>query len=266
MFNHGPFDNQIIRKHAIVLGTMLNQIFIQRKDENGVITSVVRLPIAYGPKDKAIARVLSDPDLTRPFGSILPFMTFDLVRMTYRNEDQLPKVGRFLDNVSGTNKDVATWLRSPTPYDFEFEATIMVKNVSDGWNIIEQIAAWFSPDWTVTVKLLTDPHISLDIKTLLAPIDMKDNWSEGNIEDTRYISWVLTFVMQGYIFGPIIKSKLIKEVDINFGETAGEPVVSVTITPGLDANGSPTSDSSITIPWSQIGWDDDYGEIEEITG
>ena len=266
MFNHPNFGHDLIRKHVIVLGTMLNQIYISRTDANNDVVSVTRIPIAYGPKDKTINRMLTDTTLSRPFGTILPFISFELVRVTPRPDDQLPKLGRFAGvNTSTTSKDVAPWVHNPKPYSFEFDVHIMVKTVSDGWKIVEQVLPWFDPDWTVTVKLVDEPYIALDIKTLCDPVDLADNYAEGDYGDTRIISWTLHFRMDGYLFGPSIKSKIIKKVNVNFGDTEGSPSLVLSVTPGLTANGGPTSDSANTVPYSDISWDDDYGYIDTIS-
>jgi hypothetical protein len=76
--------------------------------------------------------------------------------------------------------------------------------------------------------------------------------------------------MKGYIFGPIKKpsnssSGLIKLAKVNFfanmeSNTTGEYVH---IYPGLFANGSPTTNSSLTIDKSLIDADDDWAFIIE---
>jgi hypothetical protein len=245
------------------MGTLLNQIFIQRTASDGTVTSVTRIPIAYGPKDKTINRYLTDPDLSRPFGSILPFISFELVRVAKRTDDQLSKVLRFVGTTS--NKDMASWAHNPIPYDFEFQVHIMVRSVYDGWKIVEQILPWFSPDWTITVKLMNEPQIALDIQTLLDPVDMADSYSEGEYGDTRYVSWTLNFKMKGYLFGPPSKSKIIKSVETHLAVDANNTLATVTVTPGLTANGEPTSNAANSVPASEIDWTDDYGFITEVT-
>lgn len=262
MFGH-TFYNATIKKHVIVMGTLFNQIYISREDDAGNEVSVIRVPITYGPKDKVLTRRTTDPDLSRPFSSILPFMTFELMKVRYDSARQLPKTGRFVGVAS--DPDWATRVYNPVPYDFEFQLNVIVKNVEDGLKIIEQIAPFFNPDWTVTVKLLDAPPAVLDIKVLMDPIVPSDNWDAGDYSAPRYVTWTLNFLMQGYLFGPTGKGKIIKSVSTNIGEQLGDPLNTVEVTPGLTSDGKPTSDPSQTVPWSQISWDDDYGYINDVT-
>jgi hypothetical protein len=113
----------------------------------------------------------------------------------------------------------------------------------------------------------------MDIPTVLSQVASQDTW-EGNFTDRRYITWTLTFTMHAYLFGPIKKSKIIKKVINNILFNADIDSVlpqdatlideTITVTPGLTVNGTPTSNASQSIDYSEIDWNDDYGYIVDI--
>ena len=64
MFNQ-VFYFQTIRKYVTLFGTLFDTISIIRTDSNGNMTEFIKAPITYGPKDKMLARVTQDPNLSR---------------------------------------------------------------------------------------------------------------------------------------------------------------------------------------------------------
>ena len=45
--------------------------------------SVVRVPLAYGPTQKFLARIEQSPDLNKPMAITLPRMSFEFTGLTY---------------------------------------------------------------------------------------------------------------------------------------------------------------------------------------
>ena len=65
--------NEIFRKTIVSFGTLFNNIEIRRSDE------VMKVPLAYGPKQKFLARLDQNPDPTNKRVQItLPRLSFDL--------------------------------------------------------------------------------------------------------------------------------------------------------------------------------------------
>ena len=261
-----------IRRYVILFGTLFNDIFIRRYDANGNVVNLIKVPITYGPKDKVIARLQADPNLNRPYSVILPYMSFELLDVKYAGDRKLSTTTK-IPYINTQNRNLSTYAYNPVPYDLTFRLNILVKNTEDGTKILEQILPFFTPDWTTTIKIIDDPQIIMDIPTVLKDVNSQDTW-EGNFVERRYITWTLTFTMHGYLFGPIKKSKIIKKsiARISFN-TNKEAVITddftrvdeqITITPGLTANGQPTSNSAESIDYSEIDWNDDYGYIVDV--
>lgn len=272
IFGH-TYYHETIRRYVILFGTLFNDIYIKRYDNEGTQTNMLRVPITYGPKDKVLARLNNDPNLDRPFSIILPYITFQVTNIKYAQDRKLTTTGR-MPYIS-SNKNYATYVYNPVPYDLEFQMSIVVKNAEDGSKILEQILPFFTPDWTTTIKIIDDPVIIIDVPLLLNTVQSQDNW-EGGLGERRYIVWTLNFTMKGQLFGPIAKSKIIKKAitNIAFNTNVSTDLTTsyndrrvdeiVTVTPGLTANGTPTSNSAESIDYSLIDWNDDYGYVIDI--
>ena len=255
-----------IRKYIILFGTLMNEVFIRRYDADGNLVKLIKIPITYGPKDKVVARINADPNLDKPFSIVLPYMSFELKSMAFDPDRHLASVGR-ASYLTSDNKNVANYIYNPVPYNFSFELNVMVKNAEDGSKILEQICPYFTPDWTATIRIIDDPEIIVDIPTLIGQPTSQDTYDNGGLVDRRVLTWTIPFTMKGYLFGPVRKSKIIKEARINLGYKEGvessldtvqgyETIVTV---PGLTADGQPTSNASLSVPYSEIDWTQDYG-------
>ena len=50
------FYNESIRKCIIAFGSLFNDIYIERKDAAGTTIQTLKVPLAYGPKQKFFIR------------------------------------------------------------------------------------------------------------------------------------------------------------------------------------------------------------------
>ena len=60
------FYNEIFRSVIIGFGSMFNGIQIKHKDDSDDTVSVIKVPLAYGPTQKFLARLNQNPDLNHP--------------------------------------------------------------------------------------------------------------------------------------------------------------------------------------------------------
>ena len=256
-FYHGH-----LRKYVTLFGTLFNDIWINR-EQDGTQYSSIKVPISYAPKDKMMARVDADPNLAKPFGIVLPRMSFEMTSLNYDPSRKLSTVkkGYVVQNSLDPNGNKSVY--NPVPYDLNFSLYIAVKNAEDGTRILEQILPYFTPDWTMTINLVPEMDIKLDIPTVLTNISSEDNY-DTDYMTRRSIIWTLDFTMHGYVFGPVKKSGLITLSNTNFYATLDQtaPVNErITITPGLLANGSPTTNASSSLDRSEIAANSNYGYI-----
>jgi hypothetical protein len=284
MLGH-TFYHQHLRKYVIVFGTLFNDIIVQRKDNAGNVVQDIKVPLAYAPKEKALARIAADPDLSKQVGMVLPRMSFEMTNINYAPERKLNKIHR---NVS-TFADDKTKLYAaynPVAYDVGFELNVFTRYAEDSTQIIEQILPFFTPEWFVTMNLIPEMNWRQDIPIVLNGVSMQDTY-EGDFETRRALIHTLQFTLKGYLWGPIRKSGIIKtanvmthvdtstvyanqhpsntvfaNVNVTDSSKPGYYIHSrTTTTPGLLANGSPTSNASASVGIGSIDEDDDYGYI-----
>ena len=81
------FYNESMRRMAIGFGQIFNNIQIKRKDDTGKVIQTIRVPLAYGPKEKFLVRLDQQSSLSnREFAITLPRMVFEIQFV----EDQEP--------------------------------------------------------------------------------------------------------------------------------------------------------------------------------
>lgn len=261
--------NGTLRKYIILFGTLFNNVYINRQLNSGQLAQTIKVPLTYSPKEKMLARLKGDPNLNRPIAMSLPVMSFEILGMEYDPTRKLNTINKFV-NLKTADKSQQKFQYNPVPYNIQFNLNIMVKNAEDGNRILEQILPYFTPEWTATVNLVPDMGIKLDIPIILDSVDMQDSY-EGDFGERRAMVWTLSFILKGYIFGPTKKQKIIKFANTNLYISAANNIAddlgnityseSIKIKPGLLANGSPTSNSSLSIATDEITLEDNYGFI-----
>lgn len=228
MFGH-DFYHGTIRRYVIMFGNLFNEMQIARFDANGNRIQNLNVPISYGPKQRFIERVQADPTLNRSVSVTLPRLSFALASMNYAPARKLNSTLKFRKGTNDAyNKFTSAF--APVPYDFNFSLGVMVKNSEDGTQIIEKILPFFTPDFTVTMKVLPEIGVNLDIPIELMGISSDDTY-EGDFDTSRRVlTWDLEFLVKGYLFGPTTQSGYIANAEVNLfdGLEAIDPVVTIT--------------------------------------
>ena len=75
-----------------------------------------------GAKEKYLARITSDPNLTKSIATIVPRMSFDLVGMDY---DSSRKQMSTLQNFAANNATKFNSQYAPIPYNFDFTLSMI---------------------------------------------------------------------------------------------------------------------------------------------
>jgi len=260
MLHENYFSHDLIRKYVILVGTLFNEIQITRTD--GQVMSV---PISYGPRDKMLARLDQDPTLDRPYSQLVPRIAFEMTNLEYDSKRKFSTVNRVIKKIE-SDKNRAKYLYEAVPYNLYFDVSIIVKNATDGTQIVEQILPMFTPSWTTPIELVPELGITEQIPVTLVSCKLSDTYDDG-FKNRRAIVWDLGFIVTGYMFGPVRTKKLIKFAKAKFdltGSVTSDPIAEVDVRPGLTSDGKPTSDSSKTIDSLTISMSDDFGYITEI--
>lgn len=188
--------NKTIRNTMAVFGTLFNNIKIGRTGPNGTLINQERVPIAYGPRQKYLERVLQRPDLREDKVAIkLPRMAFEADAPVYDSERQLPK----LHTARAGNSRV--WM--PAPYRIPINLSLMARNEEEALQIVEQIIPYFKPSLSLRIRPVDgQPDILDEIKITLQSIMKEDNY-EGEFTEKRVIIYTLSFDVLINIYGYI---------------------------------------------------------------
>jgi hypothetical protein len=227
----GYFYHGTIRKYVVAFGTLFNNIYINRVDEDGT-NKRFRIPLSYAGREKYIRRIQEFPvlqsDENQPDSaySYMPRMSFDMVTLSYdasRKRNTMSKVYQHNAETSSYSFNYAE-----VPYNIQFSLSIMARKMEDGLQVVEQILPYFSPEFTVTLDIgsfarKVDIPITLD--SYEQQVDYEGEVDEGT--EHRMITWTLNFTMRGYVYGPSKNADVIKKAIVEFfdssyyGKTAG---------------------------------------------
>jgi len=189
------FYHQTSRKMVVAFGSLFNNIEVRRTDSSDAVTEVIKIPLSYGPKDKMLVRISQDPNLNPKVALTVPRMGFELTAMAYDGARKLNTMGRNVKKgTTGLKKQF-----NPVPYNWDFSLYVFVKNAEDGTQILEQILPFFTPDFTVTMTLVSGMTIKMDIPLVLNSVTSEDAY-EGDFATRRSIIWTLSFLMKGFLY------------------------------------------------------------------
>ena len=207
------FYHEIIRKKVIAFGTIFNQIYIVHKDANDNNLSQIRVPIAYGPMQKFLARIEQQPNLNKPVQITLPRMSFEMTSISYDPTRKASLTQTFKACGDGGNiKKVFM----PVPYNLGFELNILTKLNDDALQVVEQILPFFQPAFNLTIDLVDSIGEKRDIPMILDSVSFQDDY-EGDFSTRRALIYTLQFTAKTYLFGPVADSSdgLIRKVQVD---------------------------------------------------
>ena len=218
------FYHQTSRKMVVAFGSLFNNIEVRRTDSSDAVTEVIKIPLSYGPKDKMLVRISQDPSLNPNVALTVPRMGFELTSMTYDGARKLNTMGRNVKKgTTGLKKQY-----NPVPYNWDFSLYVFVKNAEDGTQILEQILPFFTPDFTVTMTLISGMTVKMDIPLVLNSVTSEDSY-EGDFATRRSIIWTLSFLMKGFLYpsvtdnAKVITSSTV-DTHIMSAATAADPI------------------------------------------
>ena len=95
MLGNRQFYHETIRKIIVAFGTLFNDIHIVRKNNSGVVIQSMKVPLAYGPKQKFLTRLDQDLDLQSKLQSHYLELGFEIQDMSYDPTRKLNRVQKF---------------------------------------------------------------------------------------------------------------------------------------------------------------------------
>ena len=190
------FYNEILRRTIIGFGTLFNSISIKQDG------SPLRVPLAYGPTQKFLARLTQSPDLSKATSLSLPRMSFEFTGLTYDPSRKVTTTQKIVVQNPDSDTPDEKKVYMPVPYNMQFELAVMCKLNDDALQIVEQILPYFQPSYNLSVNLVGSIKEKRDIPIVLENITMQDDY-EGDFESRRVLLYTLRFTAKTYLFGPV---------------------------------------------------------------
>ena len=206
------FYHETIRKVVIGFGTLFNDIHITRKDSSGNVQQSMKVPLAFGPKQKFLVRLREDPNIAKSVAITLPRIGFEIGAISYDPVRKLNKIQKVKKPGSSGNKVDTQYM--PVPYNIDFELYAMSKNSDDALQIVEQILPYFQPEYTITINDIVQMSNKRDVPIVLTGISYEDNY-EGEFTERRAIIYTLSFTAKAYLYGPVISGQVVTKVQVD---------------------------------------------------
>ena len=213
------FYHATMRKSVAVFGTLFNNISVIRKDGNGGVLNQVKVPLAYGPKQKWLARIDQETGKDAPLAVKLPRMAFEITSIELDTNQKLQKRNQIVESHASDVTKKKT-IKQMVPYNINMSLYILTKNQDDGLQIVEQILPYFQPEYNLTITPVDDFAYKQDVPIVLQGVDIQDDY-EGDFVTRRAIIYTLTFTMKMKFFGPTGNQGVIREINLDFNNDSG---------------------------------------------
>jgi hypothetical protein len=210
------YYHSTIRKIVVGFASLFNDIYISRRDEDGKEIERFRVPIAYGPKQKFLARldrIGTNFDQPVKLETYLPRISFEITNLQYDSSRKLNTIQKTI-GIGSDNEPYGRYER--VPYNMTFTLSIMSKTMDDNLQIMEQILPMFGPEFTFTIKAIDPTDMDVDVPLVFSSSTLSDG-DDGSYGDygTRKITLSnIQFIAKMYLYGPVAKQKVITETDI----------------------------------------------------
>jgi len=216
MFKDAQY-HELIRKTVVAFGTLFNDLYVYRKNSSGKTIQKMKVPLAYGPKQKFLTRIDQDSartaDNTRTVALTLPRIGFEMTTLQYDPARKLNRIQKFR-KVKGADSKSLQNSYMPVPYNVGFSLFTMAKNSEDALQIVEQILPMFQPDYTITLNVLPQLEVVRDVPIVLNDVGYEDSY-DGSFTERRVIMYTLNFTAKMYLYGPVTSQKIIKTVQVD---------------------------------------------------
>ena len=204
------FYNEIFRSVIIGFGSLFNGIEIKHNN-----ASIMKVPLAYGPTQKFLARMQQEADLNKPVSITLPRMSFEFLGLQYDPTRKSTQTQTIINQTPDGTQVKKNYM--PVPYNMRFELSIMTKLNDDMLQILEQVLPYFQPAYNLSINYLGNLKEKRDVPIQLDNISMEDDY-EGNFDTRRALIYTLSFTAKTYVFGPIadVTGDVIRKTSVGY--------------------------------------------------
>ena len=154
-------------------------------DGGGVIRNVQTVPLRYTGAEPTLVK--TNPEKV-PYNEAFPRMSFEMLSIA-------PDKDRSVNPNNTING-----IRAPANYTVDFGLNILSRNLSDAFQILEQILPFFNP--TLTITMINAPNKGeVDVPITLTAVAMDDSY-EGEESKERRVEININFTCYLDFYGP----------------------------------------------------------------
>jgi hypothetical protein len=237
MLNNNIFYHGITRKIIVAFGSLFSNVRLERKN-NGVTEQTIKVPIAYAPKEKWLVRIEQDPTLNNHTYTTLPRLSFEITGMNY---DATRKTNRMSYITCGDGQGMSK-VYAPVPYNIDISLYSLTKTQEDALQIIEQILPYFTPEYNLSVKVIPESNVIIDVPVILESVTIQDDY-DGDFNQRRFVTYTINFTLKTYLYGPVSTSgKIINNTTVDI-TNINSAVIATHTSEGDISTGEITSDN-----------------------
>jgi len=221
MLGNAYFYNQNIKKVIAVFGSLFNDLYTAKGKSDGKLVGISKVPLAYAPKERYLARINSQTDVDTDVAIKLPRMSFEIVSFA---PDTTAKLNRLNTSIQTDSNGNRVKVNQANPYKIGIELNVMSRSQDEALQVVEQILPFFNPQYTLTVKGVEGPDSKTDLPITLNSLDFQDTYEGGFEQGRRTIIYTLQFDIRVMFTVPPAGASLIKSIrtDINDYDTGNE--------------------------------------------
>lgn len=211
MLSRDHFYWGMFRKYCIAFAHVIGDIHVLRIDAAGATVKDITVPITYAQKSKLFYYLQRRDTLKKRVRTMLPRISFVINGMEFDPARKMNALNECtISTDSGWNE---TFQYAGTPWNFRVEMGIWAAYMDDLLQIIEQLATFFKPDYSLDVKEIPELGVTRSVPITLDGIDF-DVANEFEEED-RVVRADASFTLKGWLYPPTSDSTLINHMYLN---------------------------------------------------
>lgn len=213
MLSKDHFYFGMMKKYMIAFKHIMSDIHVLRTDSNDITIKDIIVPVTYANKSKLFRYLERDyNNVGENVRTVLPIISYNFSSMTFDPTRKKSNLNQFkYETVNG----IETFQYAGNPYNFNVDMSIWAMYVKDIIQIIEQVAAFFKPDFTLSVNEIPELGITKNIPIILNSIDF--GFENEFVEEDRVLKCDLNFTLKGYVYPPISNESIIEHIKLGFG-------------------------------------------------
>ena len=209
MLSNDAFYWGMTKKYIVAFNHIINDIHVIRQDVDGNTVKDIKCPVTYATKSKLFYYLQRNENIGSKISTFLPRISFVITGLEF---DMTRKINNLNETDIQTANGTQTFQYIGVPYNFNISMNIWSVYMHDLLQIIEQMATFFKPDFSMTVNEIPEFNIQKNIPVVLNSIEL-DIENEFEEED-RVLMANADFTLKGYLYPPVTDSKIIEHMRI----------------------------------------------------